>query len=343
MELIKNENLGLNFGYEVLENGNIMFSTHDIVLALWSPEIKNGKSYPQWAKAQRIVDSIEDSAISQKIKDTHLISEEILYSLIMKSNSPIAIKFQVWLATDVLPSIRKYGCYITENADEEVVKEVLNAKTIGKQLITLNEKGYDVSRMKKLIEENTPKGKGSSELQKIFTDNAVRALTKMSLEESMTMGKKGDVLALANELKQNSIAIYNRAMGRKIEALEKKVEKVSPAELTYSVKISPFSENKRNVKLACGKIVNSNDFREWKTALLEELSEMDIRYNGEQNFSICVRLSKDYVDISDVDNFTKPFQDVLAEYLGIDDSIIRECHIIKEPSTYKLGYRFGFK
>jgi anti-repressor protein len=48
-----------------------------------------------------------------------VISESGLYGLIFKSRKPEAIKFQDWVFDDVLPSIRKYGCYMTPETLEK--------------------------------------------------------------------------------------------------------------------------------------------------------------------------------------------------------------------------------
>ena len=37
------------------------------------------------------------------------IPESLFYLLGMKANNDVAKKFQMWLATEVLPSMRKYG------------------------------------------------------------------------------------------------------------------------------------------------------------------------------------------------------------------------------------------
>ena len=41
----------------------------------------------------------------------NIISESGLYTLIMRSNKPEAKKFRKWVTSEVLPSIRKTGCY----------------------------------------------------------------------------------------------------------------------------------------------------------------------------------------------------------------------------------------
>lgn len=42
------------------------------------------------------------------------IPESLFYLLGMKANNDVAKKFQMWLATEVLPSMRKYGMYATD-------------------------------------------------------------------------------------------------------------------------------------------------------------------------------------------------------------------------------------
>ena len=44
-------------------------------------------------------------------RDTYLINESGLYSLILKSKMPSAKKFKRWVTSEVLPQIRKTGSY----------------------------------------------------------------------------------------------------------------------------------------------------------------------------------------------------------------------------------------
>lgn len=46
--------------------------------------------------------------------DKKLINESGLYSLIIASKLPSAKKFKRWVTSEVLPSIRKHGAYMTE-------------------------------------------------------------------------------------------------------------------------------------------------------------------------------------------------------------------------------------
>ena len=52
-----------------------------------------------------------DFVYGGKTRKNNFVSESGLYTLIMRSNSPLAKPFQRWVTHDVLPSIRKTGAY----------------------------------------------------------------------------------------------------------------------------------------------------------------------------------------------------------------------------------------
>lgn len=60
-------------------------------------------------------------------KDTALISESGLYAMVLKSRIPEAKAFRKWVTTDVLPSIRKSGVYMTPAVAVEVIEDPLAA------------------------------------------------------------------------------------------------------------------------------------------------------------------------------------------------------------------------
>ena len=54
-------------------------------------------------------------------KETIVINESGLYSLILSSKMPNAKKFKRWVTSEVLPSIRKHGAYMTESTLEQAL------------------------------------------------------------------------------------------------------------------------------------------------------------------------------------------------------------------------------
>lgn len=54
-------------------------------------------------------------------RDVTVINESGLYSLILTSNKPEAKKFKKWVTSEVIPSIRKHGAYLTPKTLSEAL------------------------------------------------------------------------------------------------------------------------------------------------------------------------------------------------------------------------------
>lgn len=102
------------------------------------------------------------------IQDLTIINESGLYSLILSSKLPNARKFKKWVTSEVLPSIRKHGAYLTPDKVEEVL---LNPDTIIK--IAQNLKEEQEKRKQLEIENNELKPKANYCEQVLQSENAV--------------------------------------------------------------------------------------------------------------------------------------------------------------------------
>lgn len=56
-------------------------------------------------------------------QETWLINESGLYSLILSSKLPNAKEFKRWVTSEVLPSIRKHGAYLTDDVAKQVIQD----------------------------------------------------------------------------------------------------------------------------------------------------------------------------------------------------------------------------
>ena len=56
-------------------------------------------------------------------QNTTVINESGLYSLILSSKLPTAKEFKHWVTSEVLPSIRKHGAYLTDSAIEQTLTD----------------------------------------------------------------------------------------------------------------------------------------------------------------------------------------------------------------------------
>ena len=55
-------------------------------------------------------------------QEKHYINEGNLYRLIIRSKLPAAVRFEVWVMDEVLPTIRKHGAYLTDAILEDAIK-----------------------------------------------------------------------------------------------------------------------------------------------------------------------------------------------------------------------------
>lgn len=108
---------------------------------------------------KRHVDS-EDKAGCQiatqfGVKETTILNESGLYSLILSSKLPNAKKFKRWVTNEVLPSIRKHGAYMTEQTLERIkaleVKEMNARVRMSNQFLKLANVDTSMSKDYKAI------------------------------------------------------------------------------------------------------------------------------------------------------------------------------------------------
>lgn len=109
-----------------------------------------------------------------------VISEAGLYKLAFKSHAKNAEKFTDWVASEVLPSIRKYGAYMTNEKIEEVL---LNPDTIIKLATELKTERERRSIAEQRVNELTPKA-GYYDL--VLSNKSLVTITQIAKDYGMS-------------------------------------------------------------------------------------------------------------------------------------------------------------
>ena len=65
-----------------------------------------------------------------RMQETIFINESGLYSLVLSSKLPTTKKFKRWITSEVIPSIRKHGAYMTPDKLEEVLMRLSKKKSL---------------------------------------------------------------------------------------------------------------------------------------------------------------------------------------------------------------------
>ena len=87
-------------------------------------------------------------------QDMFTLSEQGLYFFLARSDKPKALPYQKWIAGDVMPSIRKFGGYLTPDKMEEAL---LNPDTVIRLATALKEEQAKRVALEAKTEEDRPK------------------------------------------------------------------------------------------------------------------------------------------------------------------------------------------
>ncbi|GAY70478.1 antirepressor [Streptococcus canis] len=114
LQIFKNEQFGEVRTAEV--DNEIYFNLKDCCKIL---EIKNSKDVVKRLNPKGVVTT--DLLTNGGVQQANFINEANFYKLVFQSRKPEAEKFADWVTSEVLPSIRKHGAYMTEQTLEQAL------------------------------------------------------------------------------------------------------------------------------------------------------------------------------------------------------------------------------
>lgn len=116
-------------------------------------------SYDKFIRSERgsemlkLFSSLKEMQEKLGRQDNWFINESGIYSLVFGSTLPKAKEFRRWVTSEVLPSIRKHGAYLTTDKIEEVLSD---PDTMIKLCTTLKEERAKRQEAEKKLEEAKP-------------------------------------------------------------------------------------------------------------------------------------------------------------------------------------------
>src|SRR5690625_1306110 len=137
---------------------------------------------------------LEDDVVSNyPIKDrlgrtqqATFVNEDGLYDVILDSRKPEAKKFRKWITSEVIPSIRKHGAYMTPEKIEEVL---LSPDTLIKLANNLKEEQEKRKQAEQVIEEQKPKVLFADAVETSRSSVLVGELAKLIKQNGYNIGQ----------------------------------------------------------------------------------------------------------------------------------------------------------
>ena len=135
----------------------------------------------------KIMEMIAHSQNGNMVKtQTALINESGLYSLILSSKLPNAKKFKRWVTSEVLPSIRKHGTYMTDDTLEKALTSPDFLIKLATELKEEKEQRQALEEEKKL---NAPKVVFADAVSTSKTSILVGELSKILKQNGINIGQ----------------------------------------------------------------------------------------------------------------------------------------------------------
>lgn len=134
---------------------------------------------------------VEDRGISKMetpsgAQETTIINESGLYSLVLSSKLPTAKKFKRWITSEVIPSIRKHGAYMTPETLEKVL---LSPDTLMQLAQNLKDEQEKRKALEAQIESQKPAVLFTGAVETSKTSILIGELAKMLKQNGVNIGQ----------------------------------------------------------------------------------------------------------------------------------------------------------
>ena len=129
-----------------------------------------------------------------RYQNTAIINESGLYTVILRSDKPQAKPFRKWVTSEVLPSIRKHGAYMTEQTLERALTSPDFLIELATQLKTEQEQRrrleITVAVQSKQMEQDKPKVLFADSVAASSSSILIGELAKLIKQNGVDMGQR---------------------------------------------------------------------------------------------------------------------------------------------------------
>jgi len=173
-------------GY-INEKGTAWLNLEDIARGLGiTDKAKSGNIVVRWARLKEYLKEFGIATSGDGVGKENLpeyIQENIFYKLCMKANNEVARKFQDRVCDEILPSIRKYGMYATDELLD-------NPDLIIKMATRLKEEKAKNKELEDKMKEDKPKVLFAEAVSIAKNTILVREMAKLIKQNGVDMGEK---------------------------------------------------------------------------------------------------------------------------------------------------------
>ncbi len=165
-------------------NGEVLFCGADVAKALGYSNTR--KALSDHCKADGVTRRYITDSLGRE-QEAAFISEGNVYRLIIRSRLPEAEKFERWVFEEVLPSIRKHGAYMTDDALHKAITE---PDFLIKLATELKEEQEKRKKLETKVEQDKPLVLFADSVQASHTSILIGDLAKILKQNGVDIGQK---------------------------------------------------------------------------------------------------------------------------------------------------------
>lgn len=179
LQIFKNADFGEIRTLE--ENGEVLFCGNDVAKAL-------GYAVPRKALFDHCKGVLKRNALTEGgEQEMSFIPESDLYRLVFRSKLPSADQFTDWVTSEILPSVRKHGAYMTP---ETLEAAILNPDTMIQLCTALKDEQDKRRALEAKVSEDAPKVLFANAVETSQTSILIGDLAKLIKQNGVDIGQK---------------------------------------------------------------------------------------------------------------------------------------------------------
>ncbi len=357
----------------VVENDAPLFEVYSTGMALGYITTTRGKSYPHKVRIEKVISNADIAPVVQG--EQRFLTETQLYDFMLEARTDKCKPFRKWLVEEVLPSIRQNGCYISETATKEDIdfeslygiRRIYDTFFNSTDVVAEYERFFELSKQKRANNHHAFNNQDRIKLSKKIIEaleNKARfgiaskePIYKIMSYQELQTRVHSDITTLYNrynggiktsqkkqikllEAEKESLIIELENVKSELESIQQQGEDVPFLEIPYY----GFSTNKM-YEPKFGKFKATKQYNFWRNNFPKYLIR-NHSFTDHVDFTkpICVEMYFLTNGKFDVDNFSKPLLDVIANALNINDKVFTKticCECAeKVDDHYKDGKIF---
>ena len=354
----------------VVENDAPLFEVYSTGMALGYITTTRGKSYPHKVRIEKVISNADIAPVVQG--EQRYLTESQLYDFMLEARTDKCKPFRKWIVEEVLPSIRQNGCYISETATKEDIdfeslygiRRIYDTFFNSTDVVAEYERFFELSKQKRANNHHAFNNQDRIKLSKKIVEaleNKARfgiaskePIYKIMSYQELQTRVHSDITTLYNrynggiktsqkkqikllEAEKESLIIELENVKSELESIQQQGEDVPFLEIPYY----GFSTNKM-YEPKFGKFKATKQYNFWRNNFPKYLIR-NHSFTDHVDFTkpICVEMYFLTNGKFDVDNFSKPLLDVIANALNINDKVFTKTICCECAEKVDDHYRDG--